>query len=50
MSKQQETLCGSHWLESGSPFKELIENVAELSVGDKSFAARLEQELRESKK
>jgi len=40
MSK--ETLCGSHWLESGSPFKELIENVAELSAGNKNFAARLE--------
>jgi len=48
MSK--ETLCGDHWLESGSPFKELIGKVSELSVGDKNFSARLEQELREKKK
>jgi len=48
MSK--EKLCGDSWLESGSPFKELIEKAAELSVGDKNFSARLEQELRESKK
>jgi len=32
-----------------STFKELIEKAAELSVGDKNFAARLEQELREKK-
>jgi len=50
MSSQKETLCGNHWLESGSPFKELIEEVAQFSGCYKSFSARLEKELREKKK
>jgi len=31
-------------------FEELIKKAAELSAGDKHFAARLEQELREKQK